>query len=138
MGLGPGVGQEGAPVPDGRGEANLLKDPGEVGVGVAVEAADVLDDGVEDGTLFATLRTSEEQPVFCAELGRADGVFYQVVVDLDLAVFNPCLHVGKLAVGVGQRFPEGAAGKCAVVEQEVLDGFFQEVEDGAAVFPPST
>jgi len=38
--------------------------------------------------LFARLRLADEEPVLLANYGEANGVFHQVVVDLDAAVFE--------------------------------------------------
>ena len=54
----------------------------QVGEGVEATAAATLDDGVEDGAALAGVVGPEEEPVLFAEGGGADGVFDQIVVDL--------------------------------------------------------
>lgn len=50
--------------------------------GVDSETPAVLYDGVEDGGFLSGLGTTDEEPVLRAELGRADPVLDEVVVDL--------------------------------------------------------
>ena len=45
--------------------------------------ATAFDDRVDHGASPAGLGVADEEPVFLAQGGRADGVFDQVVVDLD-------------------------------------------------------
>ena len=46
----------------------------------------------------------DEEPVFGSELGGADGVLNEVVVDLDPTVPQIGLEVGPLVEGVGDGF----------------------------------
>ena len=49
---------------------------GKVFLGIDAQAAAVLHDGVEDGTLLSRLLIAQEEPVFRTKLGRANRVFY--------------------------------------------------------------
>ena len=53
--------------------------------GLAV-TPDLLDESVDDGTAPADVFAANEHPVFVTQLGGPDGVFGEVVVELDLAV----------------------------------------------------
>ena len=53
----------------------LAEYPLEVGEGVCAVAADVLDEGVDDGAAPSGVLAADEHPVFVAEFGGADGVF---------------------------------------------------------------
>ena len=57
-------------------------------IGVRIESATsaALDDGVEDGAAFPGLGFANEQPVFLSEGGGPDGIFDEVLVDLDASV----------------------------------------------------
>ena len=68
------------------------------------ETAAVLDEGVDDGGFFASMLGTDEEPVLGSELGGPDGVFDEVVVDLDTAVAQIGLEVGPLVEGVGDGF----------------------------------
>lgn len=60
----------------------------EVGVGIYVMASTRLDDGVEDGAAVSGISISEEEPVLFSDGGGADGVFHQVVVDLNSTIIQ--------------------------------------------------
>ena len=89
----------------------LAEDPLEVGEGILAVTPDLLDEGVNHRTAPAGLVVADEHPVLHAELGRADGVFGEVVVPLDLPVEEARLEVGPLAGGIGEGFAEQAAGR---------------------------
>jgi hypothetical protein len=59
-----------------------------------------LDDGVEDGSALAGVGGSNEQPVLFAKGCGADGVFHQVVVDLDASIAAEAFECGPLIQGV--------------------------------------
>lgn len=62
------------------------EDVAEVGVGIDVSAAAAFDDGVDDRAALAGTCFADEEPVFLAEGGRADGILHEVIVDLDASV----------------------------------------------------
>ena len=76
----------------------------EVVTRIDAEAVAVLDEGVEDGGFFASVFATNEEPVLGSELGGTDGVFDEVVVDLDAAVAQIGPEVGPLVEGVGDGF----------------------------------
>jgi hypothetical protein len=95
----------------GRGVVHqLLEDPLEVGVGIRSVAADLLDEGVDDGAAPAGVFAADEHPVLVAELSGVDGVFGEVVVELDLAVDEAGFEVRQLIGGVGEGVAELASG----------------------------
>jgi hypothetical protein len=59
----------------------LAEDPLEVGEGILAVTPDLLDEGVNHRTAPAGLVVADEHPVLHAELGRADGVFGEVVLE---------------------------------------------------------
>ena len=79
-------------------------------VGQRIEAAPpaALDDGVEDGSAFSGLSFANEEPVFLAEGGGADGVLDPVIVDGDAAVAQEGFERGPLLKGVGDGFSQRA------------------------------
>lgn len=79
--------------------------------GVDAQPAAVLHDGVEDGAFFARFDVAEEQPVLGSELGRADGILDEVVVDLDPAVDEEEFELRPLAQGILDGFAEFAFGQ---------------------------
>ena len=85
----------------------------QVGVGIEPAAAAALDDGVDDGAALAGVGGADEEPVLLAERGGADGVFDQVVVDLQAAVGQVEQEGGPLAEGVVDRLAEQASGQDA-------------------------
>jgi hypothetical protein len=60
----------------------------QVGVGIDAAAAATLDNGVEDGAALAGIGIAEKQPILLSESGRPNGVFHQVIVDLNSAIFE--------------------------------------------------
>ena len=76
----------------------------EVVTRVDPEAAAVFDEGVEDGGFLAGVLGSDEEPVLGSELGGADGVLDEVVVDLDAAVCQIGFKVRPLVEGVADGF----------------------------------
>ena len=50
-------------------------------------SAAVFDDGINDGAALAGFGLADEEPVLLADGRGADGVFHQIIVDLNPAVF---------------------------------------------------
>ena len=73
-------------------------------------AADSFDHCVDDRAPPAGVFSADEHPVFHAELGGADCVLGEVVVELDPSVFEAGLEVGELFVGVREGFAQRAGG----------------------------
>ena len=97
----------------GRVVHECFKDPLEVGVGVEAVAADLFDEGVDDGTAPAGFFVSNEHPVFHAGFCGADCSFGEIVIELDLPVEEAGFEVLPLLQGIAQRFPQVALGKDA-------------------------
>ena len=62
------------------------EDMAQIGIGIDSTTAAAFDDSVEDGAAFSGFGFTDEQPILFAEGGGANGVFDQVLVDLDAAV----------------------------------------------------
>ena len=105
--LRPGFWSEVFDLPVGRG-GQPGEHVAEVGEGVEATAAAAFDEGVEDGAAFAGLGVADEEPVFLADRGGADGVFDQVIVDLDATVFEEDVQRGPLVEGVVDGFAQEA------------------------------
>ena len=90
-----------------RGEPG--EDVAQVGVGIDAAAAATLDNSVEDGAALAGVGIAEKQPVLFSESGRPDGVFHQVIIDLDSAIFEIDAKQGP----VGERVIDGLAKSAA-------------------------
>ena len=79
----------------------LFEDPLEVGERVRSVAAHLLDEGVNDRAAPAGVLTADEHPILVTELGGADGVFGEIIVELDLAVHEAWFEVWQWIGGVG-------------------------------------
>ena len=91
----------------------------------------VLDDGVDRGGLVAGFFCPEEHPVFHAEFCGADGVFDEVIVNLQKPVFEVAFKAVPLAVGVLQGFAEEVAGP--VAGHEDFEDGFEAFDDGTTL-----
>lgn len=60
----------------------------QVSVRIQTTPAAAFDEGVEDGAAFSGLGLAEEQPILFAQGRGPDGIFHEVIVDLDAAVFE--------------------------------------------------
>ena len=80
----------------------------QVGVRINAAAAATFDEGVKDGPALAGSGFADEEPVLFPNRGGADGVFYQVVVDLDATVFEEDVQRGPLVEGVVDGFAQEA------------------------------
>ena len=89
------------------------EDVTEVGVRIDPTTAAAFDDGVEDGAAFPGLGLPDEQPVLLAEGGGADGVFDQVLVDLDASVIEGGKGVNARSWTVSRRRPERKMPRCS-------------------------
>ena len=85
-------------LPGGRVVHQFFKHPFEVGEGICPVAADLLYEGVEDRAAPAGVFAADEHPVLVPKFGGADGIFGEVVVELDLSVEETRLEVWPLAL----------------------------------------
>jgi transposase InsO family protein len=76
-----------------------------IGKRIKTAPAAVLNDRINDGATLAGMGIANEKPVFLADGGGPDGIFHQVVVDLDSAIFQKDLQRRPLA----QRIIHGLA-----------------------------
>ena len=58
-------------------------------MGIKAPPPAAFDERVEDRPALARTGVTDKEPVLLADRRRADGVFHEVVVDLDSAVFQP-------------------------------------------------
>jgi hypothetical protein len=68
-------------------------------------AAATLDNGVEDGAALAGIGIAQEEPVLFPKSGRPNGVFHEIVVYLDSAIFE----IDTKQRPVGERVIDGLA-----------------------------
>jgi len=101
-------------------------------------AADLLDEGIDDGTAPAGFLGSDEHPILRAEFGGADRSFGVVVVKLDLSVEEARFKVLPLVAGVAERFPKLAFGKDTAVFFEMVEEFSEMVVVSAGFEPAGT
>ena len=80
-------------------------------------AAATLDNGVEDGAALAGIGIAQEQPVLLSDCSRPNGVFQEVVVDLDSAIFE----IDTKQLPVGKRVIDGLAKSAA---RQIAAGLF--------------
>ena len=85
-------------------------EPGEhaeqVGVGIDAAAAATLDSGVKDGAALAGIGIAQEQPALLSKSVRPNGVFHEVVVDLDSAIFEIDTSKGQVETGKSMAWPK--------------------------------
>ena len=124
----PGFGEQGREVFFGWLVDELFKEPSEVGGGVFALAADLLDQGVDDGGLPAGFGSPDEEPVFHAELCGADVVLDPVVVPGDLFFFEAGEKFGPLVTSVFERLSQCAFWQdCSSVFLEMGKEIFEVV-----------
>ncbi len=82
---GPSFGGELVDLPIG-GVRQLGEDVEQVSEGIKPAPTVAFDDGVENGATLAGAGLADEQPVLFSESCGADGIFHQVLVDLDAAI----------------------------------------------------
>ena len=114
----------------------FFKDPFKIGMGIEAVAADLFDEGVDDGTSPAGFFAAYKHPIIHADLGRTNGVFGEVVVELDLPVEETGFEVLPLVAGVAERFPKVALGKDLAFFVKVGEEFFKMVV-GSTGFDPT-
>ena len=90
-------------------------------------AADLLDEGIDDGAAPTGFLATDKHPVLHAELGWTDGSFGMIVIKLDTAVFKARFKVRPLVAGVLQRLAQGAFGQDTAVGFEMLEEFGEVV-----------
>ena len=99
--------------------------PGEhvaqVGERIDTAAATAFDDGVEDGAALASVGGTDEQPVLFAQGGGPDGVFDQVVVNLEATVVEINAQQGPLGEGIVE-------GLAKVAARQVTPGHFAALQ----------
>jgi len=78
-------------------------------------AAELLNEGVNDGAAPAGVLATDEHPVLVAELGGADGVFGEIVIKLDLAVEEAGLKMWPLLGGVVEGLAKRTFGRDAAL-----------------------
>src|SRR5580658_520277 len=99
MGLGPSLGSDLWYLMVGHSR-QPGKDVAQIGVWIDASAAAGLDNGVDDCSALTGSGFSDEEPVLLADGGGANGVFDQVVIDLQPAIFQKHGQCGPLAQGI--------------------------------------
>lgn len=116
------------------------KDPFEVGIGIEAVAADLFDEGVDDGTAPTGFFTPDKHPIIHADLSGTNGVnsgcSSAPSIELDLPVEEAGFEVFPLVAGVAERFPEVALGKDVAFFVKVGEEF-GEVLVGSSGFEPT-
>jgi hypothetical protein len=84
------------------------EDVAQVGVGIDVSAAAAFDDSVDDRAALAGAGFAAEKPVFLSEGGGANGIFDEVIIDLDAPVLQVNFECNLLAQGIIDRLAEQA------------------------------
>ena len=98
-------------------------------------AADLFDEGVDDGTSPAGFFAAYKHLIFHANLGGTNGVFGEVVIELDLPVEEAGFEVFPLVAGVAERFPKVALGKDVVFFMKVGEEFCEVVVSSSGFEP---
>ena len=83
----------------------------QVGVGIKAATPAAFDHGVDDGAALAGLGFADEEPVFLADGGGANGVFHQVVIDLHPAIAQIDFQRGPLAQRIINGLAQAALGR---------------------------
>lgn len=99
---------------------------------IDAQATAVLHHGVDDRGFFSRVLRSDEQPVLRSQLGGTDGVFDEVVVDLDAAIRQIGLKIPPLVHGVGDGFAQMTFWQDAATFGELVDELFEALVDGTA------
>lgn len=108
------------------------EDGAQVGVGIEAAPPAAFDDGVDDGAALAGFGVADEEPVFLAESGGANGVFHEVVVDLHAAIVHINFQGAPLAERVIQGLAQAALRQITALRLEQKQNFFEPGHDGAA------
>ena len=85
--VGPSLRSECFDLPVG-GIRQAREDVAQVSIRIDTATTAALHDGIEDGRAVSSLSLPNEQPIFLAERGRADGIFAKVIIDLDATIFE--------------------------------------------------
>ncbi len=115
----------------GGGQAG--EDVAQIGIRIEATLAATLDDGVEDGAAFAGLGFADEEPVLFAEGGGADGVFYQVLIDLDAAVVEVDAEQGPKVQRVLDGQAHAAAGQVTSLHFQASEHTIQPLVNRVAL-----
>ena len=105
----------------------FFKHPLKVGKGIVAVAAHLLNEGEDDGTPPSRFFSTNKHPILRAQLRWTDGIFGEVIVPLDPAIFKAGFKVRPLVAGVLQRLAQGAFGQDTAVGFEMLEEFGEVV-----------
>ena len=112
------------------GDGTAAQDVVEVGLGVEAAATGAFDEGVVDGGGFAGFGIADEEIVLFADGAGSDGVFDEVVVEFDPAVFQIAGEAVPLAEGIVEGLAKGAFGQVPSAGFEPEQGVFHPPQDG--------
>src|SRR5580658_1345355 len=105
----------------------------EIGVWINASAAAGFDNGVDDCSALTGSRFSNEEPVLLADGGGANGVFDQVVVDLQPAIFQKDGQCGPLAQGIVNGLAQETLGQVAMAGAKADESALESQHDWTAV-----
>lgn len=108
-------------LPVGHG-GETCEDIAQVGVRIDMATATGFDEGVEDGAAVTGGGIAEEEPVFLSDGGGSDGVFDEVIVDLNSSVVEE--HAEEIPIGEGV-----VDGHAHAAAREIATGKFEADED---------
>ena len=109
------------------------EDVAKIGTWINASAAAGFDDGVDDRSALAGSRFSDEEPVFLSNGGGANGVFNEIVVDLQLAAFQEQAQRGPLTQGIIDSLTEETLGQVATAGAKADQSAFESLHDWTAV-----
>lgn len=107
----------------------FVKHPLKVGKGIVAVAAHLLNEGEDDGTPPSRFFSTNKHPILRAQLRWTDGIFGEVIVPLDPAIFKAGFKVRPLVDGIFEGLAQCAFGKDTVVFLKVFEEFLEVTVD---------
>src|SRR5580658_8628636 len=101
----------------------------EVSVGIDVAPPAAFDEGVDDGASLTGSGFSDKEPVLFSHGGGPNGVFDQVVVDLQTAIFQKEREGGPLAQSIIDGLAHQALRQMPSTGFETQEGALQTLDD---------
>ena len=130
----------------------FFKHPLKVGVGIVAMIPHLFDEGEDDGTPPSRFFSTNKHPILRAQLRWADGIFGEVIVPLDPAIFKAGFKVRPLGDGIFEGLSQCAFGQDMTMflkvfeevlevtvdsSKEYLAGSFSKIRSSTTVFQPS-
>ena len=123
------------------------EDVAQIGLGIDAATAAAFDDGIKDGAALTGLGFADEQPVLFSECGWPDGIFHEILIDLDAAIAEVNAEREPKVQRVSEGQPHAAARQVAPFHFEPrqdtmkpsINGFgLMGAHGGAKLRPTST